>query len=436
MRLPRGRYGNASSKLLLVTDAWHPQVNGVVTALSKVKEWLERDGWEVVVIHPELFRSVPLPWSPEVRMAVSPWRTLRRLLMREAPGYVHIATEGPLGWSARALCRRYGWRFTSSYHTHFHLYAHVRLRPLLRPVRTLLRVFHDAATCTMAATPSLKRDLEDGGFSNIALWPLGVDVSLFVRRPAAHMPPLPRPVFAVFGRLAPEKSPEEFLSLDLPGTKLVIGDGPRRAWLQSRFGTRAHFVGYRHGQELVDWLSMCDVMVFPSRTDTFGLVILEALACGIPVAAHDVMGPRDIIQHGIDGVLGKDLRAAALACLSLDRSKCREKALRYSWEASAAAFKRNLVHPLGAQERACVWDCAVAISSAVAVCATCSTSSCCSLAMVSLRVSISASRSRACLLATISIALSAAMSSGSSAGSRAIRATIAASRTLQSASRT
>jgi glycosyltransferase involved in cell wall biosynthesis len=343
----------AAKKLLLVTDTWHPQVNGVVTALAKIKEHLERDSWDVVVIHPGLFRSVPLPWYPEFRLAVSPSRSLRRMLMREAPDYVHVATEGPLGWSARRLCRRYGWRFTSSYHTHFDLYAHVRLRPLLRPVQALLRAFHDAATCTMAATPSLKRELEAGGFSNVALWPLGVDANLFARKPALQVPTLPKPVFVFFGRLAREKNPEEFLKLDLPGTKLVIGDGPERPRLQSRFGTQAVFVGYQHGQELVDWLSMCDVMVFPSRTDTFGLVILEALACGIPVAAHDVMGPRDIIESGLDGILAEDLSKAALTCLSLDRSKCREKALRYSWEASADAFKRNLVRAWSAQERAC-----------------------------------------------------------------------------------
>jgi glycosyltransferase involved in cell wall biosynthesis len=336
-----------------VTDAWHPQVSGVVTALAKTKECLERDGWEVVVIHPGLFRSVPLPWYPEVRLAVSPWRSLRRMLLRETPDYVHVATEGPLGWSARAFCRRYGWCFSSSYHTHFHLYAHARVRPLLWPVRAVLRAFHGAATCTMAATPSLKRELEAGGFSNMALWPLGVDAGLFVRRPVLCNPPLPKPVFAFLGRLAPEKSPEEFLKLDLPGTKLVIGDGPERARLEARFGTQALFIGYQYGQELVDWLSGCDVMVFPSRTDTFGLVIIEALACGIPVAAHDVMGPRDIIENGVDGTLAEDLRAATLACLSLDRGKCREKALRYSWEASAQAFKRNLVHAWSAQEQAC-----------------------------------------------------------------------------------
>jgi glycosyltransferase involved in cell wall biosynthesis len=345
--------GGSSKKLLLVTDTWHPQVNGVVTALTKIKEHLERDGWEVVVIHPGLFRSVPLPWYPELRLAVSPGRSLRRMLVREAPDYVHVATEGPLGWNARALCRRYGWRFTTSYHTNFQLYAHMHGRLLLWPVQKLLHTFHDAATCTMAATPGLMRELEAGGLGNVALWPLGVDTELFAPKPASPMPALPKPVFVFFGRLACEKSPDEFLKLDLPGTKLVIGDGPERARLQARFGTEALFVGYQHGQDLVDWLSLGDVMVFPSRTDTFGLVILEALACGVPVAAHDVMGPRDIIQNGVDGVLGEDLGKAALACLSLERSKCREKALRYSWEASATAFRRNLVRAWSVPERAC-----------------------------------------------------------------------------------
>jgi glycosyltransferase involved in cell wall biosynthesis len=205
----------------------------------------------------------------------------------------------------------------------------------------------------MVATPSLKRELEADGFGNVALCPLGVDAKLFARKPASPMPTLLKPVFAYFGRLAREKSPEEFLNLDLPGTNLVIGDGPERKRLEERFGGQATFVGFKHGQDLVEWLSVCDAMVFPSRTDTFGLVILEALACGVPVAAHDVMGPRDIIEHGVDGMLAEDLGKAALACLSLDRSKCREKALRYSWEASTAAFKRNLVRARSAPERAC-----------------------------------------------------------------------------------
>jgi len=340
------------AKLLLVTDAWHPQVNGVVTALEKMKESLERDGFEVVVMHPGLFHSVPLPGYPEIRLALLPQRRTRRMLRSEAPDFIHVATEGPLGWSTRSLCRRYGWSFTASYHTHFHLYAHLRAASFLRPVQALLRTFHRATTCTMVATPGLKRALEARGFRNLMLWPLGVDTAFFVRNASSGLS-LPKPVFLFFSRLAPEKNLEEFLKLDLPGSKIVVGDGPERKRLQARFGTQAIFLGYKHDQELVDWLSICDVLVFPSRTETFGLVILEALACGIPVAAHDVMGPRDVIDNGVDGFLDDDLRKAALACLSLDRTKCREKALRYSWDASAAAFKRNLVRASAARERAC-----------------------------------------------------------------------------------
>lgn len=339
-------------KLLLVTDAWRPQINGVVTALAKMKDHLERDGFEVVVIHPGLFRCVPLPGYPEIRLALSPWLTMRRLFMSQDPDFIHIATEGPLGWNARALCRRHQWSFTTSYHTHLQLYAHVRMRPFFRPVQALMRTFHDGTACTMVATPSLKHELEGNGYRNLALWPLGVDASVFVRNPSPKVPRLLKPVFVFFSRLAAEKNPEEFLQLDLPGTKLVIGDGPERRRLERRFGGQATFVGFKHGRELVDWLSTCDAMVFPSRTETFGLVTLEALACGIPVAAHNVMGPRDILDNGIDGMLGEDLKEAALACLALDPARCREKALRYSWDASAAAFKKNLV-AWGARATAC-----------------------------------------------------------------------------------
>ena len=207
----------------------------------------------------------------------------------------------------------------------------------MRPVQALLRIFHGAATCTMVATPSLKRELETQG------WPQGVDATSFVRTRSPAISMLANPVFLFFSRLAPVKNPEEFLNLDLPGTKLVIGDGPERKRLESCFGMQAMFIGYKRGEELVNWLSICDVMVFPLRTETFGLVVLEALACGIPVAAHDIMGPRDIIDNCVDGILDENLKKAAMGCLSLDRTKCREKALRYSWDASAAAFKGNLV---------------------------------------------------------------------------------------------
>lgn len=194
----------------------------------------------------------------------------------------------------------------------------------------------------MVSTESLKSELEISGFKNVVVVPLGVDVNHFVRNPASPLPKLSKPVFVYFSRLAPEKSPEEFLRLKMPGTKLVIGDGPDRKKLEKKYGKENMFVGYKRGQELVDWLSLADVFVFPSRTETFGLVVLEALACGIPVAAHDVMGPRDIITEGKDGYLSENLAEAAMKCLSLSRDDCRAKAIQYSWEHSAEAFIKNL----------------------------------------------------------------------------------------------
>ena len=344
MRRRRVRASVASStKLLIVTDAWHPQVNGVVVTLTKIKQILEADGLQVSLLHPGLFYSVPLPIYPEIRLSIFSGRALRRILKAEQPIHIHIATEGPLGLTARLFCTRHRIPFTTSFHTHFQLYAFVRFPRLLGPAHAYLRWFHSGAHRTMVATRGLKRALEASDFRNLVLWPLGVDCERFVRNPSPKVPPLPKPVFTYFSRLAREKSPEEFLRLSLPGTKLVIGDGPERAKLEAKYGTSAVFVGSKRGQELVDWLSLSDVVVVPSRTETFGLVILESLACGVPVAAHDVMGPRDIITHGVDGYLDDDLATAALSSLRLSSDACRRTALQYSWESSAQAFLRNLV---------------------------------------------------------------------------------------------
>lgn len=330
-------------KIVFVTDAWAPQVNGVVRVLDALLPLLSAREYEVTVIEPGQFTTVPMPWYPEIRIALFPRRRVEKLLRELRPDAVCLVTEGSLGWAARAVCRKQGMPFTTWYHSHFQLYVDVRLRGLLRPIYALVRHFHSAAAKTMVSTMSLKRELESAGFKNLVIMPLGVDTELFTRNPAPPFPPLPKPVFVYFSRLAPEKSPEEFLKLDLPGTKLVIGDGPDRAKLEKKYGNTHTFVGYKHGQELIDWLSLADVFVFPSRTETFGLVVLEALACGIPVAAHDSMGPRDSITVGKDGYLGDDLRDAALKCLTLSSADCRAKALQYSWERSADAFIKNLL---------------------------------------------------------------------------------------------
>ena len=329
-------------KLLLVTDAWYPQVNGVVRALEKMRELLEKRGFTVIVVHPGMFRTVPLPLYPEIHLALFPRRGVKNILEQERPDFIHVATEGPLGWAARAACKKLRLRFTTSYHTHFHLHVNARIRGFLSITRSLQRRFHNAGSGVMVVNESLRADLLEAGFKNLRLWPLGVDTNVFVRNPNSTAHTFPPPVFAFFSRVVAEKSPEEFMRLNLPGTKIVIGDGPDRPGLEKKY-TDVCFVGYKWGQELVDWLSRTDVMVFPSRTETFGLVVLEALACGVPVAAHNVMGPRDIITNGVGGYLSDDLADAAKKCLTLDRTKCREKALKYSWNASVDAFIRNLV---------------------------------------------------------------------------------------------
>lgn len=329
-------------KILFVTDAWAPQVNGVVRVLEALIPILEARGYAVVVVNPGQFKTAPLPFYPEIRLALFPYHRVKKLIEETQPDAVCIVTEGPLGWAARAACQQLGMPFTSWYHSHFQLYVDVRLRGLLRPVYALIRRFHAPAAHTMVSTETLKRELETVGFKNLVIMPLGVDTDFFTRNPAPALPALPKPVFVYFSRLAPEKNPEEFLKLTLPGTKLVIGDGPLRSKLERRYGKNNKFVGYKHGQELVDWLSLADVFVFPSRTETFGLVALEALACGISVAAHDSMGPRDILTEGEDGYLSDDLQAAAIKCLELSPEACRRKAEQYSWENSADVFIRNI----------------------------------------------------------------------------------------------
>lgn len=330
-------------KILIVTDAWHPQVNGVVRVQDALISRLKERGHEVAVIEPGQFRTVPLPFYPEICLALFPRRRIERTLDEFKPDAVHLMTEGPLGWAARSVCLSRNLPFTTWYHSHFQLYVDVRLRGLLAPAVAFVRHFHSAAARTFVSTESLKRELGSIGYKNLVVVPLGVDIDLFKRNPLPPLPPLQKPVFLYFSRLAPEKNPEEFLTLKLPGTKLVIGDGPGRVKYEKKHGTANIFVGYKRGQELVDWLSLADVFVFPSRTETFGLVVLEALACGIPVAAHDVMGPKDIVVSGKIGHLSEDLADAALMCLSLSHEDCRAAAEQYSWDRSTDAFSAALV---------------------------------------------------------------------------------------------
>lgn len=340
-----------SKRLLIVTDAWHPQVNGVATALSAVKERLERDGLFVSVLHPGMCRgTVPLPGYPEIRLALfSYWRV--RAVMSQEWDYIHIATEGPLGLFARRACIARHVCFTTSYHTHFHLYTTARTKGLfLGLVTRYMRWFHASAERTLVATASLRDALVSLGFAHVHIWPLGVDTEIFNPHARREETEKRRPVFLYVGRLAIEKSVDEFCALALPGTKMAVGDGPERRRLERQYPETV-FLGYAHGERLAELFASADVLVFPSRTDTFGLVVLESLASGTPVAAHDCMGPRDIIQNGRSGVLSEDLRAAALSCLSLSRADCRAAAERYSWDASAAAFLALLAGTGGASRR-------------------------------------------------------------------------------------
>ncbi|MGC8518974.1 MAG: glycosyltransferase family 4 protein [Steroidobacteraceae bacterium] len=330
--------------VLIVTDAWHPMTNGVVTTLTQTVLCLQRFGYEVRVIEPSAFRTVPCPSYPEIRIAVLAHRRMRALLDGPLPYALHIATEGPLGWAARRYCLQRGLHFTSSYHTQFPQYLRSRAPVPLRLSYALIRRFHAAAEHCMVSTASMHRELTARGFTNLVHWSRGVNTELFRPRPKSFLA-LPRPIAVYAGRLAVEKNVEAFLEMPWSGTKLVIGDGPQRRRLEKRFAT-ATFVGYRYGEDLAAHLAAADVLVFPSRTDTFGLVNLEAMACGVPVAAYPVTGPIDVVRDGLTGALDEDLGRAARRALEVDPQECREHALRSAWEACARQFDSHLVECL------------------------------------------------------------------------------------------
>ena len=326
---------------MIVSDAWYPQVNGVVRTLGTLAEILRARGYVVEVIGPERFATVPMPGYASIRLAVLPGRRLAQLVRAFAPDALHVATEGPLGIAARHIALARGWRFTTSFHTRFAEYLHARTRTPVALSYAWLRRFHGAASGTMVATASLREDLAARGFRNLRPWTRGVDLACFQAEPKETWP-YPRPVFLNVGRVAVEKNLPAFLALDLPGSKVVVGDGPQRASLERRF-PGAHFVGERHGESLARAFAGADAFVFPSRTDTFGLVLLESLACGTPVAAYPVTGPKDVLAGGIVGALDQDLGTAALRALRMDRAACRAHAERFSWAACADAFVVHLV---------------------------------------------------------------------------------------------
>jgi glycosyltransferase involved in cell wall biosynthesis len=356
--LPRQTTQPATSRPLrsiaIVSDAQSPQINGVVTTLHYLVRALRDMGLQVYVIGPSRFVSVPLPGYPEIRIALAPYQRLRRILNELQPDAIHIPVEGPLGWAARRYCLRRKLPFTTAYHSRFPEFVQARMPIPLSWSYALLKHFHAPSAAIMAPTPRVQRELAARGFARAVVWSRGVDVSRFCptgstlsmsTMAAAHaqmaIPPAVRkPFFLYVGRISAEKNLTAFLEAPLPGTKWVVGDGPERARLQRNFPD-AVFWGAQPHDALPTWYRSADVFVFPSRTDTFGLVLLEAMACGLPVAAYPVAGPVDVLNlkpgYGV-GALDEDLVAAANHALTIPRSQPAQYAAQFSWEAVALAF--------------------------------------------------------------------------------------------------
>jgi glycosyltransferase involved in cell wall biosynthesis len=338
----RKRVGRANSaesktmKVMVATDAWRPQVNGVVRTLGSLARATAKLGVEIEFLSPEGFWTFPVPTYPGLRLAVPRRKRIAERIEASRPDAIHVATEGPIGHAVRSYCIRNGRPFTTSYTTRFPEYISARSPIPAQWIYNVLRRFHAAATVTMVATPSLMTELSGRGFSNLGMWTRGVDVDLFRPDRAIDLD-FPRPIFMTVGRVAVEKNLPAFLSLDLPGTKVIIGAGPQEAELKRRYPA-AKFLGQLDNGILAAHLAAADVFVFPSLTDTFGIVQLEALASGVPIAAFPVTGPKDVIGNNPIGVLNDDLRVACMQTLWISREACREFALRYSWENSARQF--------------------------------------------------------------------------------------------------
>ncbi len=329
-------------RIAIVTDAAPPQVNGVVRTLKQLGQELEGLGHKVTYITPDMFRTVPLPTYKEIRIALGAKRRVAELLGDFRPDAIHIATEGPLGLAARRYCLKNRRSFTTSFHTRFPEYLHARFRVPERWTYALVRRFHAPASAVMAATPLLISELEGRGFKNLRLWSRGVNTNLFKPRHESKTGTVKKgPLWLYVGRVAVEKNIDAFLDLDLPGTKKVVGEGPRLDLLKKKYQS-TEFAGALFGEELADAYAEADCFVFPSKTDTFGLVLIEALASGTPVAAYPVQGPLDVIADAPVGRLDNDLKTACLAALDADPVACRAYAMNFSWEACSRQFLSNL----------------------------------------------------------------------------------------------
>ena len=330
------RVDGVPRSILIVTDAWHPQINGVVRVIERLRDTLESRGIAVSVMSPDSFWTVPMPGYSEIRLSLVNRRDVRRTIERLKPESIHIATEGPLGGSVRRYCIKRGLPFSTAYNTQFPEYLRARLPVPLSWTYPIMQRFHAAADVCLVPTQTVAERLKDRGFANTAVFPLGVDIAQFHPELRKDLG-VKSPVFLYVGRVSVEKNIEDFLRLDLPGTKIVVGDGPIRSRLARQY-PKVKFVGHKQGEELATYFASADAFVFPSRTDTFGLVLIESLASGTPVAAYPVTGPLDVLQDPRVGVMDEDLRAAALKALTLDRSLCPEYARQFSWQATTDRF--------------------------------------------------------------------------------------------------
>jgi len=327
-------------KIMIVTDAWEPQVNGVVRTLKSTSRELRALGHEVELISPLEFRTLPCPTYPEIRLSLLPYRRLSKRIDAFVPDALHIATEGPLGLAARRYARKHGLPFTTAYHTRFPEYVQARFGVPLSWTYRFLHWFHGASQAVMAPTPVVKQDLEKFGFDKVVLWTRGVDLDIFHPMESKVLDTT-RPIFLYVGRVAVEKNVEAFLELDLPGSKWVAGTGPILEKLKAQYPD-ANYLGVLSQAELAKVYAAADVFVFPSKTDTFGLVLLEALACGTPVAAYPVTGPVDVLGGGSAGAMNEDLRQACLDALKIERRAARAWAERFSWRAASEQFASHL----------------------------------------------------------------------------------------------
>jgi len=330
--------------ITLVTDAWEPQVNGVVRTWGHVKEECEKRGHTFHVLHPGQFKTITAPRYPEIQLALNPKPKVRAMLDEQRPDAIHIATEGPLGQAARKYCKKRGHAWTTSYHTQFPQYLKRYFKVPQAATYRFIRWFHGPAKACLVPTRAVSEELKAKGLSNTVVWSRGVDAGKFYPEPrldyeAEHG--LRRPVFLYAGRVAVEKNIEAFLALDLPGSKVVVGDGPAKAKLERQY-PGVHWAGYQFGDDLSRHYAGGDVFVFPSRTDTFGVVMLEANACGLPVAAYPVTGPIDVVEAGVNGVLDDDLGKAAVAALRLDRQTCIHHAHAHTWAKCAQTVLDHL----------------------------------------------------------------------------------------------